>query len=159
MYVLGDVNDNFLNVNSKVKRNILNAKLIQLIDKPTRVAPTSATLLDIAVTNNPEVVTHGDTTPCHAGDHELMSITLDLQKPKRQSTVKTFRQLKNYSPEIFYSRLKGEIHNLNKIFTTDNVDKHLHIFNECFIKCFDSCAPFVTKIIKRSFAPWITDGP
>ncbi len=53
-YVLGDCNDFFFYVNSKIKQIILNIKLSQLIDKPTRIAPISATLLDLTVTNKPE---------------------------------------------------------------------------------------------------------
>ena len=86
------------------------------------------------------------------------SVTIDLKKPKRQPCVKTFRQLTNYSPDTFCSLLMGEAHNFNKIFATDDVDTQVHVFNDIFIKCLDACSPIVTKEIKRSFAPWITDN-
>ncbi len=156
-FVLGDFNDNFLHVSSKVKQIILNAKLTQLIDKPTRVAPNSATLLDLMVTSKSETVMHSDVTPCHVGDLELITITIDLKKPKRQPVVKTFHQLKNYSPEKLCSLLQSESHSLNKIFTTDNVDTQIHIFNEHFIECLEAYAPIVTKEVKRPFASWITE--
>ena len=156
-YVLGDFNDNFMHANSKVKQIVLNAQLTQLINKPTRITPTSATLLDIAATNKPESALVADSIPCHVGDHELITVTVDLKKPKPQPSIKTFRQLKNYSPEKFRCLLNDEIHNLNIIFTTDNVDTQVHIFNEIFTKCLDSCAPIVTKELTRPFAPWITD--
>ena len=31
------------------------------------------------------------------------------------------------------------------------------IFTVNFTKCLDDCAPFITKEIKRPFAPWIND--
>ncbi len=71
--------------------------------------------------------------------------------------TKTFHQLKNYSPEIFSSLLKGEIHNISKIFITDDVDKQIQIFNEHFNKCLDTCAPFVAIRNKEAIYPWITE--
>ncbi len=43
------------------------------------------------------------------------------------------------------------------MFTNDNVDTQVHIFNEVFHKCLDSCAPLVTKEVRRPFVPWITE--
>lgn len=76
---------------------------------------------------------HSDTTPCHVGDRELTSVTVALQKPKRQPVVQTFPQFKNYSHELFWGLLKSETHNLNKIFTTDDADKQIRVFNEDFM--------------------------
>ena len=158
LYVCGDFNDNFLHVNSKVRQILLNTKLTQLIDKPTRITATSATLIDMAITNKPKSVMHSDSIPCYIGDHELITLTINLKKPKRQPCVKTFRQLTNYSPDTFCTLLRGEAHNLDTILATDNVDTQVQVFNEIFNKCLDACAPLVTKEIKRPFAPWITDN-
>ncbi len=46
---------------------------------------------------------------------------------------------------------------MNKILFTDDVNKQVGFFTEVFIKCFDACAPVVTKEIKRPFAPWMND--
>ncbi len=73
-----------------IDKRTLNTKLTQLIDRRTQIAPTSAALLDLTITNKPEIVIHSATTPCHVGDHELISITLDLYK-KSQPVTKTFR--------------------------------------------------------------------
>ncbi len=109
------------------------------------------------VTSKSETVMHCDVTPCLVGDHELITITVDLKKTKRQPVVKTFHELRNYSPEKFCNLLQSESHNVNKIFTTDNVVTQIHIFNEHFIKCLEACANIVTKEVKRPFAPWITE--
>lgn len=53
-YVLGDFNCNML-VDNKMKQIINNVKLTQLINKPRRTTPHSATLLDIIVTNRPDL--------------------------------------------------------------------------------------------------------
>ncbi len=136
---------------------IKNFKLTQLIGKPTRTTSHSATLVDIIVTNYPALALRHDVIPSPIADHDLISVTLDIIKPKRQRKIKTFRQLKNYSPEILCNLLIAETHTLNKIYITDNVDTQVQIFNEVCTKCLDLCAPFVTQEIRRAFAPWITE--
>ena len=70
--------------------------------------------------------------------------------------MKTFRQLKNYSPDIFCNLLLSQCHVLEKIFKTDNVNDQVNTFNENFLKCLDECAPQVTKEVRRPFAPYMT---
>ena len=123
--------------------------MTQLITQPTRITSTSSTLLDIIITNKPDSVINSDTTPCPVGDHELISVTTDLRKPKRQPTVKTFRLLKHYSPEKLCNLLLSKRCSLERIFKTDNVDIQVQLFTEHFINCTDICAPMVTKEIRR----------
>ncbi len=53
LYVLGDLNDDFLTSGNKLSAIIRANKLYQIIDKPTRMTPQSATLLDIlSLTDN-----------------------------------------------------------------------------------------------------------
>ena len=44
---------------------------------------------------------------------------------------------------------------LNSILYTDCVNDQVLTFNSTFIRCLDTCAPCVTKVIKRPPAPWI----
>ncbi len=43
------------------------------------------------------------------------------------------------------------------ILDTDDVNRQVDIFISIFIECLDACAPYVTKEIKRPFAPWMND--
>ena len=156
-YVLGDFNCNFLSKNNKMEQIIKNTKLTQLIDKPTRNTSLSSTLLDIIVTNSHALALYHEVIDCPIADHDLISVTLDITKPKRQPEIKTFRRQKNYSPEILCNLLLAENQTLNKIYTTDNVDAQVQLFNEVFLQCLDLCAPVVTQELRRPFAPWITE--
>ncbi len=115
---------------------IFNAKLTQLVKKPTRITSCSATLIDIILTNRPDLAVCHDVIPCPVGDHELITVTLNISKPKSQPTMKTFRQLKNYSPDTLCNLLILQSHERNKIFAADNVDDQATIFNEIFHQCF-----------------------
>ncbi len=44
-----------------------------------------------------------------------------------------------------------------KILLTDNVEKPVEIFNNVFMKSLDECAPTETQVIRRPFAPQMSD--
>lgn len=156
-YILGDFNDNVLCDNSKMKQIIFNTKLTQVISKPTRITPTSATLIDLIVTNKSQSILHTDTMPCPVGDHELISVTVNLKKTKRPPVVKTFRDLTSYSSETICDLLTQETQALNNIYITDNVDTQVNIFTSIFNNCLNKCAPLVTREVRRPFAPWMNE--
>ena len=96
IFILGDFNDNLLASNNKMTKIIKNNKLSQIISKPTRVTPTSSTLLDLVITNKPDAIHSCDVVPHEVSDHDLISISVNIKKPKRPSVIRTFRHLGNY---------------------------------------------------------------
>lgn len=157
VYIFGDFNDDLLSINSKLLNIIRNSKMSLMINKPTRVTEHSATLLDPVITNLPETVLHSDVIPGPVADHELITVTIDIKKPKRQPITKTFRTLKNYSPDILCNLILNETETLCQIMQTDNVHDQVEVFTSVFVSCLDTCAPVLTKEIRRPNAPWITD--
>ncbi len=95
--------------------------------------------------------------PQEIADHDLISIVVDVSKPKRQPIIRTFRHLGNYSSDAFCSSLLQSIHCFNRILLTDDVNTQVDIFTTTFIDCLNECAPFVTKEVKRPFAQWMND--
>ncbi len=95
--------------------------------------------------------------PQEIAGHDLISIVIDGSKPKRLPIIRTFRHLGNYSNDAFCSRLLQKIHCFNRILLTDDVNTQVAIFTTTFTDCLDECAPFVTKEVKRPFAPWMND--
>ena len=81
---------------------ICNAKLTQLIDKLTRTTFHPATLIDIIITIKYDLAFCHDVFPCPVGDHDLIT---DITKPKGQSTIKSFRRLRDYSFDMLCSLL------------------------------------------------------
>lgn len=156
-FILGDFNDNLFANDNKLNKIIRNNKLTQVINKPTRVTATSSTLLDLVITNKPDIVNSWDVVPLEIGDHDLISITVDITKPKRPSIVRSFRHLRNYSKDAFCFKLLQNTQFFNAIMDTDDVNTQVDIFTENFIKCLDDCAPFVTKSITRPSAPWMNN--
>ena len=153
--ILGDFNDDLLLSNNKIGNIIKTLHLSQLISKPTRITSSSSTLLDLVITNNPNFIVHSDALSCPVGDHELLTVTINVKKEKPPPVVRTFRSLVNYSPNYFCDLLFNETSILNTILQTDSVNEQVLIFSNVFMICLDMCAPFVTKEITRPPAPWI----
>ena len=141
VYIFGDFNDDLFSANSKLLKVIEKSKMSSVINKPTRVTEHSSTLLDPVITNLPKTILHSDVVPGPIADHELITVIIDIMKPKRQPVIKTFRSLKNYSPDILCNLLLNESNTLGLIMRTDDVDKQVELFTRVFIKCLDSCAP------------------
>ena len=62
-FILEHLNDNLFAPDSKLSKIIKDNKLTQIIDKPSMVTNTTATLFDVIIANKPDVV------PCTVGDH------------------------------------------------------------------------------------------
>jgi len=140
---------------SKLKKVIDACKVSQLISKPTRVTPQSATLLDILITNKKESIVNYDCLPSTIADHDMIISKIDISKPKRPKIEKTFRSMVNYSKDNFCEALLNSSYCLNKITLTDDVDEQVNILNTVFNSCLDQVAPKTTKVINRPPAPWI----
>ncbi len=83
-YVFGDFKCSILTRNNKMEQIIKSTKLTQLIGKPTRSTSLTSTLLDIIVTHSPALALHHDVVACPIADQYLITVTLDITKPKRQ---------------------------------------------------------------------------
>ncbi len=154
--MFGDLNDNLLSCGNKLKPIINANRLYQVINKPTRVTPDSATLLDILVTNKPELVIHNE-VPQTVADHDLITATITITKPKRVPETRTCRHHGSYTPDTLCNALLNAVPSLNTIFTTDDDNAQVDTLTSVMADCIEECAPVVTTEIKKPFAPWITD--
>lgn len=156
LFILGDFNENLILKDNKLSKMIKNNKLTQIVDQPTRITATTATLLDLIITNKPNLILSHDVVPETVADHDLISVTLNISKPKRKPVTRTFRHLSNYSGFNFASKLIDRSHELQNIYDTDDVNEQVKVFTNVFNKCLDQCAPTVTKVVRRPPAPWIS---
>lgn len=153
LFILGDINEDLLNGNNRLYGIIRNNKLTQIIEQPTRITNTSATLIDVIITNSTDMILNSNVYPCEIADHELVSVQMTLAKPKRNPTYKTMRCMDQYSREIFCNYILNETSSLNSILNTDDIDIQVNTFTEILNKCIDNCAPIITKKITRPPAP------
>ena len=81
MYILGDLNCDFLNPASYILQDFRSAfNLTQIIRKPTRVTDNSATLIDVILASNTNMVLNANVMPCSISDHDLVYEQLRLKR-------------------------------------------------------------------------------
>ncbi len=78
-FILWDFNDNFHVNNNKINKIVKDNNFTQMINKPTRVTPTSSTLLDLAITDKPDAIHTCDVLQ-EIADHDLNNITVDVSQ-------------------------------------------------------------------------------
>ncbi len=72
VFILADFNDDLLLKGNNVSKILKNNNLTRLIDKVTRTTSTSATSLDLIITNKPDVRLSHDVVPLVIEDHNCM---------------------------------------------------------------------------------------
>ena len=73
----------------------------QLITEPTRVTPTSKTLIDVIMTSNPASVGDSGVVKTRISDQYLVYVVLNLKMPKPPPSFVIASCYKNYNPERF----------------------------------------------------------
>ncbi len=141
LYVLGDLNDNFLSDGNRLNAILSTNELHQIVEKPTRVTPQSATLLDIIATKIYDKVIHKDVIHNSIADHDLIIVIVYITKPKRKTVMKTYHYLAAYSNNALCNVLLVETPTLNKILLTDDVDTQVNMLTSVITNCLDQCAP------------------
>ncbi len=156
-FMIGDLIDNFLSPSSKLSRIVTTSKLTQVIDKPTRVTPTSATFFDVVITNMPNIISDSYIIPGVVADHDLIGVFVDISKPKGQPVTKTKRDLRNYSSENLCTHNSNETLKLIQILHKDNVNKQVLLLTWVMTDNINQCGPMTNVTLRRPTAPWINN--
>ncbi len=100
LFILCDFSDNLSASDNKLSKIIKDNKLIQIMNKPTRVTATSSTLLDI--TNKSEIIKSWDVVPHEIGDHKLIILLLTLQNLRDRLLFDHFVISETIPKTLFY---------------------------------------------------------
>ncbi len=95
--------------------------------------------------------------PSIVADH-LITVTTNISKTKRLSITKTIRDLQYYNSDILCSHILNQTNELNTILKTDYVNRQVDALTSVLSGSVNSCAPTVTKVIRRPLAPWIDNN-
>ncbi len=113
---MGGFNDDVLSKGNRMNKLIRDNKLTQTIDKPTRTIRHSAIISDLNITNKPEAILSHDVVPQMIADHDLVSVVVNVRKPRKIPVIKTFNDMKHYDKDTFCLRLLGNLHYMNDFF-------------------------------------------
>ena len=161
IFLFGDLNCDFLKKNHVTNHmsffmNLFN--LTQLVDKPTRITPTSRTLLDVILTTNANICS--DTRVVHKSfsDHSLVKTTI-MSKCKVNSkcnsnnhVTKKFRCFKNFKVDD----LVKDLNDCNwAVDDTQFINLAWTSFVNKFTLICDKHAPIKTIRFKDNMCPWL----
>jgi hypothetical protein len=79
--------------------------MVQLIEEPARVARTSATIMDLILTNSSEKISHAGVIHVGISDRSLIYAVHIFKPLKRRPTIKKDRNFKHFSETEFISDL------------------------------------------------------
>ena len=99
------------NVNVKALLNITAIYgLDQLISEPTRITPTTSTLIDLIFTNRPENVYCSGVSHVALSDHSLVYVYRKISIPTFSKGVNliTYRQFKHFNSANFYADILAQ---------------------------------------------------
>ena len=80
-------------------------QLSQVINKPTRITETTATLIDLILTNKPEYISSAGVLHLGISDHSLIYAVRKFDLPKSRPTIKEVRDFKHFSEFHFRADL------------------------------------------------------
>ena len=129
--------------------------LRQYVNKPTRVTPSSATLIDVFYSSNHDKITFCDVIPISISDHYMVVCSLGKSKPvKCGHRLSYCRNTKKLNLENFNSDL--EKLDWDDVLADSDPVSAYEKWSSKFISVLDKHAPLRKKRIRQKEAPWIS---
>lgn len=154
--LLGDINEDLLSIsdNHKFSRICERYGISNVINEPTRITPTSSTLLDPILLNNSDILRHSLVLPSFCSDHCPSIIEINFSVLREKSYKKTiwdfdngnFEQIRSYLNDIDWNTRLSNINDTNRVNEIIN-DEIYHVMN-AFI-------PSKTVRVRPKDKPWI----
>ena len=156
--LLGDFNLDLLKSHPAWESTYSLFGLSQLIKCPTRVTPTSATLLDHIYTNINNRIINPRLSTISLSDHSPVMCTWSCKLPKvkgKGHTTIEYRSFKNFDKDSFLMDL--HVADFSQIYQCDDPNNALTVWYDIFKNIVDKHAPVRRKRVKHAVMPkWLT---
>ena len=152
--IMGDFNIDFLKPQPSWKSTVSLHGLTQLVSQPTRITPTSSTLLDHIYVNNTDRISNIQVSDVSISDHcpILCSWSCKIPKPaKSYHTTIQYRCFKRFDKNVFLADLSCT--NFANIHNCINPNDALNMFYDMFMPIVDRHAPLRRKRVKHQTVP------
>ena len=156
--ILGDFNIDLLMPQISWECTTSLFGLHQLIDEPTRITSSSATLIDHIYTNNLNMISDVHTSDIHISDHKPIFCKWSFKMPTKSSkghTTIQFRSMKHFNKDFFLNDLSNiSFSNVLRIYSADEA---LTLWYDKFCPVLNKHAPLRQKRVKHPTLPrWLT---
>ena len=153
--IVGDFNLDLLGNSSSTSfyRDTMTSFLLhQLLDEPTRVTETSATLIDHVWTSNEELIEESTLLP-GLSDHHMCLIKMKLYSKNRKQEDFTSRSFRGLNRELFLGDLQAV--DWSFIDILDDIDQVWDEWHKSFMRILDVHAPLKTIKRNKEDSPWM----
>ena len=156
--ILGDFNINLLNrklSNSWISKVCNPLSLNQLIKEPTRVTPTSSTLIDHIYTNRLDHISFSGVIDYSISDHNLIYLVrkIGVKRDQRNYNI-TFRQFSKFTPDLVSMRFSNIL--WNDVLCEKDCDVMISKFNQKYIGAVSDIIPVKKRLVKSECLPkWL----
>lgn len=165
LLLLGDLNFDYKFDELLYSRPIYHIEslfgLTQLVLSPTRVTPTSSTLIDVILSSMPERHTGTRVIKFGASDHYCVETKMQLLKKsqhqnKQCHNVLHYRDYKSFSIDAFVNDVKESMADLlSNDVPDDLLSQRWDEFKNKFLEYSDKHAPLVTQRLKNRHNNWM----
>ena len=142
--VLGDLNCNVLKESpeSKALSSFLSeTNLRQIITTPTRITDICESRIDVILVSSPDLVHARGVSNTPISDHLPVYVDLKLTLPKPPPYYISTRSYKHYNPDLFTADLATKSDKFPSIFSEEDINYKLSMFNDTFLSTLDAHAP------------------
>ena len=128
----------------------------QLIQSPTRITASTATTIDLFITNNPGKFTQSGVSHIGVSDHSLIYAISKLCIPTRPSNIVFSRKFKNFEPTCFRQDLS--LAPWHTVTCLNDPNSAWKVWRDLFLHVSNTHAPYRQKKVKSVPAPWLNPG-
>ena len=125
-----------------------------MILEPTRITPTTATLLDVILTNQPDLFRKCGVHHLALSDHSMVYGIMRDKVCKHQPQIITYRSTKNIDNALLNQDLITAPWHVASIF--DDIDDKYDYWNGLFESIVNEHAPIKRKRVRKNDVPYMT---
>ena len=154
--LLGDFNVNYsVRNDNKEFKSIMNTYgFKQLINKATRTADTSSTIIDLLFTNCPHNINYADVFVTSISDHDMIGGVRKINNVKIPMRTVKCRNYGKYNPDKLCEDV-GTI-DWEPVYASHDVNAATKHFTTELKNVFDQHAPLIEKRVKDRQCKWLT---
>jgi exonuclease III len=156
--VLGDFNIDLQKPHLAWESTMRIHGLKQLVQEPTRITPTTSTLLDHIYCNSSRNVVDVQTVQCGMSDHYPIMCTWLCKthsKAKGEHVYVQYRSMKNFDVNAFLYDISTL--NFSDVYQCSSSDDALTLWYKTFMPVINKHAPLKTRRVKHQTLPkWLT---
>jgi exonuclease III len=152
--VLGDMNINYLNNSPHALKDSISLQgFQQLITKPTRVTKDSETLIDVILSNRPEMLCNASVLLSTLSDHDVISVKRKVNNVKWMDITIQCRDYSKYNHEIVKDEISAVV--WDEVLQTNDTNTAWIMLKNILSNTIDKHAPQIHKRVKGKRSPWI----